>query len=125
MQSRLLIFCVLIILASGTSVAGSDPIGKVKTTKGNVIIKRGDISHAAEIGFNILPYDFVNTGKDEAVGIIFIDNTVLSLGPETQLVIDEYFFEPKKNNLSMIIKMLKGTGVGQRRPSNSSMSVPK
>ncbi|MCP4688025.1 MAG: FecR domain-containing protein, partial [Desulfobacterales bacterium] len=49
------------------------------------------------------------TGSDGSIGVIFKDNTVLSLGPDSLLEIDEYVYAPNRGKYSMIIKMFKGT----------------
>ena len=70
------------------SAMAKDVIGSVKTTKGIVTIIRVDTKHLAKIGFKIQQNDIIKTGADGAVGIIFIDDTILALGPDTEFVMD-------------------------------------
>ena len=53
--------------------------------------------------------DTLQTGSDGALGVIFKDDTVLSLGPDSLLVIDEFVFAPMEGELSIVTRMLKGT----------------
>ena len=130
MRSRSIIFFLLLFFISGTAFAQSDPIGTVKTAKGKVMVIRGEVSQPAEVGFKILLNDFIRTGKDGAVGIIFIDDTILSLGPKTELILDEYVFEPQNSKLSMVIKMIKGTAsyfsgiIGKQSPESVKFKTP-
>jgi len=43
--------------------------------------------------------------------VVFQDETLLSLGPESVLLIDEYVFAPKQGKFSIVLKMFKGTAV--------------
>ena len=130
MRCRSIIFFLVLFFISGTAFAQSDPIGTVKTAKGKVMVIRGKVSQPAEVGFKIVLNDFIRTGKDGAVGIIFIDDTILSLGPKTELVLDEYVFAPQKSKLSMVIKMIKGTAsyfsgiIGKQSPESVKFKTP-
>ena len=130
MRSRSIIFFLLLFFISATAFAQSEPIGTVKTAKGKVMVIRGKVSQPAEVGFKIVLKDFIRTGKDGAVGIIFIDDTILSLGPKTELVLDEYVFAPQKSKFSMIIKMIKGTAsffsgiIGKQSPDSVKFKTP-
>jgi hypothetical protein len=41
--------------------------------------------------------------------VVFNDDTLLSLGPGSVLVIDEFVFAPNQGKFSIVIRMLKGT----------------
>ena len=49
------------------------------------------------------------TGHDGSIGVVFSDDTLLSLGPESVLVIDQYVFAPRQGKFSIVLKMLRGT----------------
>jgi hypothetical protein len=53
--------------------------------------------------------DTIRTGKDGSVGLIFRDDTVISLGPESEFMIEDFQFYPVKQELSFIGKLLHGT----------------
>ena len=94
------------------------------------MVIRGEVSQPAEVDFKILLNDFKRTGKHGAVGIIFIDDTILSLGPKTELILDEYVFAPQKSKLSMVINMIKGTAsyfsgiIGKQSPESVKFKTP-
>jgi len=43
------------------------------------------------------------------MGVAFSDETLLSLGPESVLVVDQYVFAPRQGKFSIVLKMLRGT----------------
>ena len=131
MRNRIIIFCLLLIFLSGTALAESGPIGTVKTKKGSFMVTRNKVQHPAEIGFKIHQNDLISTGKEGAVGIIFIDDTILSLGPNTELVMDEYVFAPQKKEMSMVMRLIKGTAsylsgiIGKQSPDTVKLKTPE
>ena len=72
------------------------PIGKTKTGKGDVVAIRAGKAIPITVGDKIFQNDTIRTGVESSVGIIFEDNTILSMGPNSEIVIDEYVFAPKK-----------------------------
>ena len=85
---------------------------------------------AIHTGDRLYQNDIIRTGANSSVGIIFEDNTILSLGPKSEIVIDEYVFAPEKGKLSMFISMLKGTAsylsgiIGRQSPESVKFQTP-
>jgi hypothetical protein len=84
-------------------------IGSVKTIKGNVSIVRNNQIFKAKVGTMLLIHDTLVTEKNSAVGVTFKDNGVLSIGPKSKLVVDDFVFNPENNKFSMITGVLKGS----------------
>jgi hypothetical protein len=55
--------------------------------------------------------DVVRTGKDGSMGIVLTDDTTISLGPNSELAIKEYAFDPKEGKFALLARMAKGTFV--------------
>jgi hypothetical protein len=53
--------------------------------------------------------DVVKTGDDGSAGLIFSDDTVISMGPHTEIAVEEYLFEPVEGKLGFITRIFKGT----------------
>ena len=106
------------------------PIGKTKTGKGDIVVIRSGKEIPINIGDKLYQKDIIRTGADSSVGIIFEDNTILSLGPKSEIVIDEYVFAPEKGMLSMITRMVKGTAsyisgiIGRQSPESVKFQTP-
>ncbi len=63
----------------------------------------------AEPGAAVFENDMVETGADGSVGITFSDNTVISAGPNTELTLDEYSYNPSTLEGTMLADLLAGT----------------
>jgi len=115
-----------------TSVRAQDPtpIGHVKSLDGAAFIITGDDRRAAKLGDAIVQNDVLETGEPGAIGVTFIDDTMVSLGPDTRLTIDEYVFSPADGQYSFVSKVGKGTmlfvsGVmGKLAPEAVSVETP-
>ena len=101
---------VLVLLAFG-SVASAEPtaIGKAKIVNGKVLVIRSGASTQVKVGDVLNEHDVFETGADGSIGITFTDNTSFSIGPNSHVAIDTYFFDPKNLKGNMLAKLKKGT----------------
>ena len=70
-----------------------DPIGQVKTASGEVTVLRAGATSKLAIGDHVFQSDVVATGHDGTVGITFADNSMMSLGPDSRLSLDQFSFD--------------------------------
>ncbi|MEW6521604.1 MAG: FecR domain-containing protein [Thermodesulfobacteriota bacterium] len=130
-MQRIVTFVLLVLLTSSWPVfAADDFAGRVKNVQGSVSVKRQGMMLPAERGMKIHVDDVISTGKDGAVGIILQDNTIFSLGPESELELKEFVFAPDTGRFSMLAKMIKGTFVymsgliGKLSPGSATIETP-
>jgi hypothetical protein len=90
--------------------AGASPaVGTVQKMSGPASIVRQGQTISASVGQEIFENDILETGRDGSMGVVFSDETLLSLGPESVLVVDQYVFAPRQGKFSIVLKMLRGT----------------
>ena len=124
------ILCAFLVTCASVVAASEDPAGSVKTAKGAASIVRQQRAVSADVGEKIFGGDILRTGADGSLGIIFKDETVLSLGPNSELVIDEFLFAPAQGRLSIITRLLKGTAtylsgmIGKLSPNSVRFETP-
>lgn len=130
MKKLLFLFLMMTILMPCLAMGEEPSIGKTKTSKGDIVVIRSGEKIPLNIGDSLYQKDIIRTGADSSVGIIFEDNTILSMGPESEIVIDEYVFAPEKGILSMIARMIKGTAsylsgiIGRQSPESVKFNTP-
>lgn len=107
---RIMVISAALILGNMTlCMAEPDYIGIVKSvTRDAFIIRKGETTPAV-VNMKIMNKDIVKTGPQGAIGFILKDDTVISMGPESQIVIDDFIFDPAQKNMSLIARMLHGT----------------
>ena len=113
---RLLLFTIAIFFAlsigeKAFSAAPSPIIGTLQRVSGTAAVVRQDQILPAKAGLEIQANDTLRTGTDGSIGVVFQDDTLLSLGPDSFLVIDEFVYAPRQGKLSLVFRMVKGTAV--------------
>ncbi len=80
-----------LLALAGTAMAAD--IGQIKVSKGDVQIQRGAAKQPAKVGMGIQASDVVVTGADGSAGLTFSDNSLVSVGPNSEFAIDKYAFD--------------------------------
>ena len=100
----------VIMTWSGAAIAETDvEIGIIKNVKGVVTISRDSGSFSAVTGLSLYERDVIITSRKSSVGVIFKDNSVLSVGPSSRLEVKEFVFEPAEEKLSFVAEIVRGT----------------
>ncbi|MBV8281617.1 MAG: FecR domain-containing protein, partial [Candidatus Eremiobacteraeota bacterium] len=87
----------------------ADPIGQIKTAAGTVAIERAGARQPAAAGDRVLQSDVVTTGADGTVGITFLDNSMMSLGPSSSLALDQFRFDSTTHDGVFESSLKRGT----------------
>lgn len=106
--------CVTCALLSAVAsvipfAAQANDIAQFKVAKGSVYVERGGQRLAARVGTPLQPTDAVVTGADGSAGITFIDNSLLSLGPNSVLAIERYAFNTTTHEGAFDAMLRRGT----------------
>ncbi len=103
-------FWVMLAVAAlySTALAHEDA-GYIKSLEGSAVIVRGESSIPAKLGDPVQMNDTVITKPDGSLGITFMDSTRISIGPDTEFIINNYVYKPKEKQLSFVSKIGKGT----------------
>ena len=109
--SIIAIFFTLSIDGKAFSAAPSPIVGTLQRVIGTAAVVRQDQILPAKAGLKIHANDTLRTGADGSIGVVFHDDTLLSLGPGSVLVIDEFVYAPRQGKLSLVFRMMKGTAV--------------
>jgi hypothetical protein len=83
--------------------------GHIKVSRGAVQIERAGQMTPAAVGAVVQAGDVVTTGPDGSVGITFLDNSLLSAGPNSVLAIDRFAFDSTTHQGSFESSLRKGT----------------
>lgn len=74
----------------GFPAQAAEQAGMIKVSKGTVSIEREGQRMAAGVGTPVMVADRLRTGADGSVGLTLRDNTLLSAGPNSLLVVDKF-----------------------------------
>ncbi|MCB1876151.1 MAG: FecR domain-containing protein [Chromatiales bacterium] len=102
---KTLLLVALLLLACQAAAE----IGTVKNVSGEVQVEREGRMLPVEPGFELSQDDAVITGKDGRVGIIFIDNSRFSAGPNSRLELARFRFNPTTHEGDFVTRVRRGT----------------
>lgn len=84
-------------------------IGYVKTAQDDANLVVDGKTVKAQPGMPVQVGYVLKTGKPGSLGVTFRDNTMVSIGPDTEMVVDEYLFAPAKGEFKLAATLVKGT----------------
>jgi hypothetical protein len=131
MKTTACILFLLFFIFAPASAFSAEKIGHIQTLKGSVSILRGSLTLPAAIEGAVQRGDLVRTSKESSVGIVLDDQTTLSLGPNSELLIKDYAFDPKDGKFAFLARMMKGTFVyfsgliGKLSPNAIQLEIPE
>lgn len=128
-RSLLLPILVLILILLCSTAQGGN-VGFVKSVSGEVfVISSGKIIVAAT-NMGIQEGDSIKTSGNSSAGLIFEDDSIISLGPNSEIKIESFLFNPVENELSFIARMIQGTfsfisgQIAKLAPQNVKLETP-
>ena len=102
-------FCWIICLFPGALNAEEASFGKIIASKGAVLaIDPKGYERGLKAESPLFRNDTIRTGKRARLQILCLDNTIISLGEESELVVSEYQWEPGKQSGAMTAKINEG-----------------
>ncbi len=126
---RIIMLCILMLMAVSPTWA-QETIGFVKTVSGKAAVIDSGKQINAQIGTPIKAGNMLKTWSEGTMGVTFKDNTVMSLGPDTELMVDDYIYAPGKGNLKFGTSISKGSlqvvsgVIAKLKPQSVTMKTP-
>ena len=97
------------VYAQAGVVTGGEPVGKVETVEGTVIVQRADGTEVAlQKGDPVFQGDVLETGPEGALGIVFVDDSTFSLAEDARLTLDEVVYDPGTQTGSLKASLVQG-----------------
>ena len=132
MKKIVLFWAMLSVAVLAFPKEGQNPaIAVVKTAQGQAVLLRGSQTVPAVVGERVLAGDVLKTGPGSSLGLIFKDDAILSLGPSSEVVMDEFIFAPAEKKLSFLARVQRGTAdfvtgtIGKLSPQSVQIRTPK
>ena len=86
-----------------------DAIGYVKNVSGDAFVITKGNRVAAKSGTPVFEGSQLRTGAKSSLGITFKDETIMSFGPDTELTVDAYLYQPAQGKLKLGSRITKGS----------------
>jgi hypothetical protein len=122
---------IMLVFSLCSSVSSAtERIGLVKTYQPTATAIRAGVETKLDVGAEIFEGDVIVTDSDGAIGIIFSDGAVLTLGPSGKLIVEEFLFKPAEKNVSFLSRVMKGSvsfisgAIGRISPGSVKFVTP-
>ena len=97
------------IVAAGSELARAQQVGTATAVNPtSESTKPGATTVSLTVGANIVHKERIHTTPSGSVQLLFLDKSTLSIAPNTNLLIDEYVYNPKTNTGHMLTNLAEG-----------------
>lgn len=104
-----LFLAAALLIFLSTSTIASATIGIIKSVSGDVYLTNTTSTIKAVPNMRLNQGDSIRTGSNSNAGLIFEDDTVVSLGSNSEMSIEKFLFDPATEKLEFVAKLLQGT----------------
>lgn len=84
------------------------PAGHIKVATGSAFIVRQSATLQAKPGDAVFAIDSLRTDADGTIGVTLMDDTRISLGPNSEVRLERYVFQPAEGGLGMVLNFVRG-----------------
>jgi hypothetical protein len=125
-------FALAAALLCAPLLAQAEPAraGMIKNAKGKVAVEREGRTLAGSPGFGVNASDRIVTGADGSTGIMLLDDTLLSVGPNSAISLDKFAFDPVTHDGALSASVKRGTmavisgKLAKKTPGTVQFSTP-
>ena len=126
LNKKILILLVFLLLPN-LGKANTDFIGVIGAAIGEITNQNNEkLSNGSKIFFG----DTVVSNNNSNAQILFLDQTILTLGEDTELTIDEFIYDPNSHDGSFVSNVKSGTvkfitgQISKKNPENLEVKFP-
>jgi len=101
---------VFVLILSCVTYAGAADVGRFTQVEGRVdLLKEGNLpAVAVKVGDTVGPKDVIRTKSMSRAQITFIDNSTLTISPESRIAIEEFKFDEAQQKRSAVLNIFQG-----------------
>jgi hypothetical protein len=132
-MKNILLVAILLAIVSVPTWGHADTdgnIGVVRNSAGSAIVIRGGNVLPATTGTRLHVGDTLGTGPDGTLGVILRDDSSLSIGPSSSLVLRDFLFSPSEGKFALLVRLSRGTMaylsglIGKMAPEKARFETP-
>ena len=124
---KLIIYILLIIMTSSLKSLSNDSIGVIGVAVGEVNNQKNEKLYS---GSKIFYGDTIFVKSKSNAQILFLDETVMTVGENTELTIDDFVYDPKTDDGNFVTNIKSGTvkfitgKISKKNPDNLEVKMP-
>ncbi len=132
MRYLVVMFLLAVTVSNGQAAdLTASGIGFFKSVKGEVLLIRGEAEQKVEAGQQLFTSDTVITASQSSAAVIFQDGTRMTLGAGSELEIQKYEFQPRKEQYDFTLFLKRGSVIyssgrlGKLAPEKVKLRTPR
>lgn len=98
----------VVLMLVATSTFAQQPVGRVKIASGSAFVVRGGTLLPTLVGQPVYEADAIRTGADGRVGVTLNDDTRVSLGPNSEVRLEQFAYAPSEGHIAFVLKVVRG-----------------
>jgi hypothetical protein len=113
--------------AIGTAAAQSGKVGVAAAVKNDVQGIQGGSGRSLSPGSSLFERETVRTGAESVAQLLFLDQTTLSVGPRSEVVLDQFVYDPSRNTGDVLLSATRGAFrfiSGSQNPLSYKINTP-
>jgi len=99
---------VMVLMTAPAAAQQRVPAGHVKIATGAAFIVRQNATVPAKPGDAVFATDTLRTQANGTIGVTLADDTRVSLGPDSEMRLERYVYEPANGALGMVLNFVQG-----------------
>jgi len=107
MRRMILALAATAVFPAAASHAQNANIGLASAAKNDVIVV-GETQRGLKAGDTIFQNQHIRTGQNSAAQLLFRDETALTMGPNSSLVLDKAVYDPEKHKGEITVRAVSG-----------------
>jgi hypothetical protein len=127
MTSRAAMALAAFALLTGASAVDAAQIGVASAVTNEVQGFEGGAPRALAAGSGVFANERVRTGAASAAQLLFVDKTTVSLGPQAEITLDKFIYDPNKGAGQVVLDTIRGSFrfvTGAQNPSHYAIKTP-
>ena len=105
-MKKIICFFILSLNIVTTAIAQVPIIGSIGLAIGQITNQKNEVLKA---GDNVYFGDIIKADSQSKSQVLLLDETVITLGEQTTIIMDEFIYDPNKQNGKIISTVLKGS----------------
>lgn len=107
--------------------AQASKVGVASAVKNDVQGIQGGAGRALSPGSSVFERETVRTGAESIAQLLFLDQTSLSVGPRSEVVLDQFVYDPSRGTGDVLLSATRGAFrfiSGSQNPLNYKINTP-
>jgi hypothetical protein len=123
------LFIAASLIAGGIFGLSIDAVADNKIGVASVVRNQveGRGARRLAVGSEVFSNERIRTGDASSAQLMFVDKTVLSMGPKAELVLDKYVYNPNRGTGQVVVNAVQGSMrfvTGAQNPTSYSVKTP-